>query len=109
MDVVISIAVIHHLSTPEVRRKFLEEFKRVYNGKGGAMITAWSYEAVEPSWEPLDQKGDYLVPWNYNLDGTIYKRYYHVFDKDEILDLVSAVLPVSLICLERGNWYVYIE
>lgn len=109
MDSVISIAVLHHLSTLEARTTFLEEFKRVYNGKGGAMITVWSYEAVEPSWEPLAGQGDYLVPWNHQIDGTVYKRYYHVFDKDEILALVSKVLNVKSIRSERGNWYVYIE
>jgi ubiquinone/menaquinone biosynthesis C-methylase UbiE len=109
MDVVMSIAVLHHLSTVEARRKFLEEFKRVYNGKGGAMITVWAHEAVEPSWEPLATHGDYLVPWNYRIDGTVHKRYYHVFDKEEILDLVGSLLPVKSIRAERGNWYVYIE
>jgi tRNA (uracil-5-)-methyltransferase TRM9 len=109
MDAVMSIAVLHHLATVDARRKFLSEFKRVYSGKGGAMLTVWAHDAVEPSWERLVAPGDYLVPWNYEIDGTVYKRYYHVFDKEEILDLVKEFMPVESIRLERDNWYVYIK
>jgi ubiquinone/menaquinone biosynthesis C-methylase UbiE len=108
MDVVISIAVLHHLSSFEARRKFLSEFARVYNGKGGAFVTVWSHDAIRPSWIPMKERGDYLVPWNYQIDGTIYQRYYHVFDKEEIMELFEGILTILTIRLECDNWYVYV-
>jgi tRNA (uracil-5-)-methyltransferase TRM9 len=108
MDVVLSIAVFHHLSTLEMRRQFLKEFARVWNGNGGGLLTVWSYDAVEPSWQPLGTKGDYLVPWMNKQDGTVYHRYYHVFDKEELLELCAGIMAVRDITMERGNWYVFV-
>lgn len=108
MDVVISIAVFHHLATEEARRQFLKEFARVYNGKGGGMLTVWSYESVEPSWQPLPGRGDYLVPWHHKQSSAIYQRYYHVFDKEELVALFEGILPIRDITMECGNWYVFV-
>lgn len=107
MDVVISIAVLHHLSTIEARRKFLSEIARVC--KGTAFITVWNHDAVKPSWTPLKERGDYLVPWNYQIDGTVYQRYYHVFDKEEVQELFDGVLTIKEIRSECDNWYIYIN
>ncbi len=108
MDVVISIAVFHHLATVDARRQFLREFARVYNGKGGGMLTVWSHDSVEPSWQPLPGKGDYLVPWHHKESGTVYQRYYHVFDKEELVELFAGILPIRDITLECENWYVFV-
>ena len=108
MDVVLSIAVFHHLATVDTRRQFLKEFARVYNGKGGGMITVWTHEAVEPSWQPLIARGDYLVPWLNKQDGTVYQRYYHVFDKEELVELFTGILPIREIIMECDNWYVFV-
>jgi tRNA (uracil-5-)-methyltransferase TRM9 len=108
MDVVLSIAVFHHLATVDARRQFLREFARVYNGRGGGMITVWSHDSIEPSWKPLGQRGDYLVPWHHKQSGAIYQRYYHVFDKEELVELFAGILPIRDIIMECDNWYVFV-
>lgn len=108
MDVVISIAVFHHLTTTGDRRQFLQELARVYNGRGGGMITVMSPELIEKFWTPLGPKGDYFVPWTNKHDGIVYQRYYHVFEKEEIVELFKDILPIRDLTSECGNWYVYI-
>jgi alkylated DNA repair protein alkB family protein 8 len=108
MDVVLSIAVFHHLATVGARRQFLKEFARVYKGTAGGMLTVWSHESVEPSWQPLVERGDYLVPWTHKQDGTVYQRYYHVFDKEELVELFEGILPIREVTSECGNWYVFV-
>jgi ubiquinone/menaquinone biosynthesis C-methylase UbiE len=108
MDIVMSIAVFHHLTTIQDRRKFLQELARVYTGRGGGMITVMSPELVEKFWTPLGPKGDYFVPWTNKQDGVVYQRYYHVFDKEELEGIFEGILPIREITSECGNWYVYI-
>jgi tRNA (uracil-5-)-methyltransferase TRM9 len=104
MDVVISIAVLHHLSTIEARRQFLSEIKRVMRVSG--LLTVWSYDAVMPSWIPMSTKGDYMVPWHNKEDGKVYERYYHVFDRDELCVLFAGI-NITHIVEEKQNWYIY--
>jgi tRNA (uracil-5-)-methyltransferase TRM9 len=106
MDVVMSIAVLHHLETIEERRKFLAEFVRVYRGSGGALITVWATTAVKSTWRAGPSTGDYYVPW-VRQDGQTFDRFYHVFTKEEIFTLCSDFLPVKAVLEEADNWYVY--
>ena len=106
MDVVMSIAVLHHLETVAERRQFLAEFARVYKGQGGALITVWATTAVKPTWRAGPAPGDYYVPWT-DRGGRTFDRFYHVFTQEEILTLCKEFLPVKDIRGELDNWYVY--
>ena len=59
-DGVISIAVLHHLSTEERRRKAVEEMARVVMRGGRILITVWAVEQEDKSlvckWTPLSSK-----------------------------------------------------
>ena len=80
---VLSIAVIHHMSSVERRIDLLEEIGRILRVGGRAIITAWATEQQDmkklSKWRsigpPVDNslnreyssKNDYLVPWHLPL------------------------------------------
>eukprot|EP00768_Dysnectes_brevis_P004160 gnl/Dysnectes_brevis/2969_a3656_954.p1 GENE.gnl/Dysnectes_brevis/2969_a3656_954~~gnl/Dysnectes_brevis/2969_a3656_954.p1 ORF type:complete len:304 (-),score=24.72 gnl/Dysnectes_brevis/2969_a3656_954:24-866(-) len=61
-DAIISIAVIHHLSTPERRLDAFKEIERVLKPGGRALITVWAHGQKSRSL-PLSTTPDSLVPW----------------------------------------------
>ncbi|KDP32719.1 hypothetical protein JCGZ_12011 [Jatropha curcas] len=64
-DAAISIAVLHHLSTENRRKKAIEELVRVVKKGGLVLITVWAVEQEDGSlvtkWTPLTQR--YLEEW----------------------------------------------
>ena len=80
----ICIAAFHHLSTREDRLKALLEFKRVLKIGAKIMISIWSINQGENR-KLKFYYGDNIVPWNNN--GTIYERYYYIFEDEEIKKL----------------------
>ncbi|XP_065847105.1 tRNA (carboxymethyluridine(34)-5-O)-methyltransferase [Euphorbia lathyris] len=64
-DAAISIAVLHHLSTENRRKKAIEELVRVVKKGGLVLITVWAVEQEDSSllakWTPLSPK--YLDEW----------------------------------------------
>lgn len=64
-DAAISIAVLHHLSTGNRRRKAIEELVRVVKKGGLVLITVWAVEQEDRSlvtkWTPLPEK--YVDEW----------------------------------------------
>ncbi|XP_004515648.1 tRNA (carboxymethyluridine(34)-5-O)-methyltransferase [Cicer arietinum] len=64
-DAAISIAVLHHLSTENRRRKAIEELIRVVKKGGLVLITVWAVEQEDTNlvtkWTPLAEK--YVEEW----------------------------------------------
>lgn len=64
-DAAISIAVLHHLSTEERRKKAIEELVRIVHKGGKVLITVWAVEQEDRSlltkWTPLACK--YTEQW----------------------------------------------
>ncbi|XP_022768282.1 alkylated DNA repair protein alkB homolog 8-like [Durio zibethinus] len=64
-DAAISIAVLHHLSTENRRKKAIEELVRVIKKGGLVLITVWAVEQEDKSlltkWTPLTEK--YVEEW----------------------------------------------
>ncbi|KAE8728295.1 hypothetical protein F3Y22_tig00004620pilonHSYRG00018 [Hibiscus syriacus] len=64
-DAAISIAVLHHLSTENRRKKAIEELVRVVKKGGLVLITIWAVEQEDKSlltkWTPLAEK--YVEEW----------------------------------------------
>ncbi|XP_023549869.1 alkylated DNA repair protein alkB homolog 8-like isoform X2 [Cucurbita pepo subsp. pepo] len=64
-DAAISIAVLHHLSTENRRKKAIEELLRVVKKGGLVLITVWAVEQEDKSlltkWMPLSEK--YVEEW----------------------------------------------
>ena len=72
---IISIGMLHHLTTEKDRINCLKEIKRLLAKDGEALITAWYSK----------EKGDKMVDWG----GYNYSRYYHFFSKKELEDLLK--------------------
>lgn len=64
-DAVLSIAVIHHLSTKERRIRAIKEMARTLRVGGRIMIYVWAMEQKRRKFE----KQDIFVPWNPNPHG----------------------------------------
>ncbi|ORY32170.1 hypothetical protein BCR39DRAFT_524449 [Naematelia encephala] len=115
-DFAISIAAIHHLSTPLRRQEAVQALlqplrhssKRPY---ARFMIYVWAYEqgaasrrkmgavAVVPDGQTesaeVDKVQDVLVPWvlqaqEGQTESQVFQRYYHLFVAGELRDLVSS-------------------
>ena len=98
-DYVMSISMIHHLSTNERRELAFMEMIRVLKPGGQGLINVWSFENQE---KRKFVKGDNLVPWKNDK-----QRYYHIMSKDMFMDFVNSFLThicIDSIHNEKGNW-----
>lgn len=112
-DAVISIAVLHHLSTPDRRRQFLKEIARVLRVNGRALVTVWAAEQRHKrmkDWR-IEPNGDAMIPWK-DPTGMVQEwRYYHLFNKEAFVQLFDSIdeWTVHSIGYEYDNWYAVVE
>lgn len=114
-DAVISIAVIHHFSTPARRLQAMRECCRVVRPNGLVLIYVWSLEYGGTA-RTVSLSGKHtLVPWTlpHRLSSkpsgqtSVLQRYYYLFVEGELQELalqINAVVEES--GLEKGNWWV---
>lgn len=138
-DFALSIAVIHHLRTPERRTQAIKEMLRVMKGGAVGLIFVWAFEENKSVRRHklivLDgNEQDVLVPWSMSefknsdtknpkepeskkvkKDETsqeeeeqeVYQRYYHLFKKGELDELVKEAGGTILESgYDRDNWYI---
>lgn len=102
-DAVISVAVMHHLSTPERRSQFMSEIHRVAKHGAPVLVTVWASTLNDPrSVKYKDQEGDVLILWRNE-----HMRYYHLFDQHELIYYAQAEFPHVTsddIYFEKDNW-----
>ncbi len=107
-DACMSVAVIHHLSTANERKRFLEEMVRCTKPGGRIMFTVWMLD------QPLKTKwiargnGDYSIPWH-NKSGAILQRFYHLFTEEEIYNILPSNCIVEKIVTECYNYVVILR
>ncbi|KAM0688552.1 tRNA methyltransferase [Conglomerata obtusa] len=94
---VLSVAVIHHLSTGERRLSAVREMYRVLKPKGQALIYVWSRDVTIKKRFNKINGNDYVVTWNGNQEAV---RYYYMFDNSEFEELL---LQGGFIILESGK------
>lgn len=95
-DFVISFAVLHHLPSEGMRKKFFDEIQRVLRPNGKVKITVWN---LFNGWarDRFDigsqlagkSSGDVTIPWK-GTQGEIVNRYVHQFSKEELYALAQA-------------------
>ncbi|KAH6566580.1 hypothetical protein BASA50_004904 [Batrachochytrium salamandrivorans] len=127
-DFAISIAVIHHFSTPERRKQAIIELLRILKPGGRVLIFVWALEQGSKSKRQYETQ-DVFVPWKMpkNIYGSVperqepapsgdesdvvYQRYYHMFVTKELDALVEEVSPGAVITsgYDRDNHYVIVE
>ena len=113
-DAVISVAVLHHIYSEntenDCRVKAIKELIRVTKSGGQIFIQVW--ENMKNKNEKFERikDNDYLVKWN-NMDGNVYKRYYHLFDRDEFINLFNNIINIQIISVnyEMENWIIILK
>jgi tRNA (uracil-5-)-methyltransferase TRM9 len=106
-DYVLSVAVIHHLSTTERRLKAIEELFRVTKPGGLVYIQVWAFEQNlgkkdKPGRKLNFETQDTMVSWNNTHD-----RYYHVFVEGELENLIylfETTVNILETKYDYGNW-----
>lgn len=114
-DTVISIAVIHHLSTKTRRLEMINEIIRVLKVGGKALITGWAtvhtHRNTLHKATKISDLNDYLIPWEDKKNKTISQRYYHLFELGELEKLINNFSNVKILLssFEKDNWNVIFE
>ncbi len=92
-DAALYIATLHHIPSEEDRLRSLRELERVLKSGGTAFISVWALD--QPRFEELLKNkskdpdfADIFLPWT-RSDGKVFQRFYHLFEKDELKDLIS--------------------
>jgi tRNA (uracil-5-)-methyltransferase TRM9 len=95
-DFVVSFAVLHHIPSDLLRRKFFDEIRRVLRPDGKVKITVWNLfngwakDRFDIGLQLARQKsGDVTIPWK-GTRGVIVNRYVHQFSFDELYALAEA-------------------
>tara|TARA_Y100001970_G_C14249837_1_gene870992 strand:- start:950 stop:1552 length:603 start_codon:yes stop_codon:yes gene_type:complete len=99
-DFIMSIAVIHHIDTEEMRVNAIKELIRVLKPGGKLLITCWAFEADEYSKKKNFIKGDNMVKFNTKE----ILRYYYIYDKEGFNKLCKKAHDNVDITWDRGNW-----
>ena len=114
-DNIISIAVIHHLSSEERRLEMIKEIIRILKPNGQALITAWATEqtgtkTLQKSTK-ISENNDYLIPWEDKKNKKISQRFYHLFVEGEFEKLLSNFSNIKIIDAkyDKDNWNVIIQ
>jgi len=84
-DSAIFIAVLHCIPKKENREKALRELFRVLKPNSEALITVW--DKNQDRFKNSEKQS--LLPWKH--EGKEYMRYYYLYDKKEISDLLEKV------------------
>lgn len=101
-DYIICIASFHHLSTIERRQKALKEMKRILKPGGEILISVWSINQEHN--KKLNFKyGNNMIPWKDKKTGKIEQRYYYIFEKSELTELISQEFQIKNWNYEHGN------
>lgn len=121
-DFALSIAVIHHLSTPDRRIQAIREILRTLkpampDAPGGkALLYVWALEqkSSRRGWDKGDQQ-DVMVPWVMKQSPSqgdsggspkVFHRYYHLFEEMELeRDIKAAGGLILESGYDRDNWW----
>ncbi len=115
-DFAISIAVVHHLSTPQRRIQAVASILELLRPsteaetKGRALIYVWALEQKHSrrGWDEGDDQ-DVMVPWvmkQGSEEGKTFHRYYHLYRHGELEhDITEAGGVVLEAGYEKDNWW----
>lgn len=114
MDFAISIAVIHHLSSPERRVAATAALLQQLAPGGKALIYVWALEqkSSRRGWDEGHEQ-DVMVPWVLKAkseEDKTFNRYYHLYRKGELeADIATAGGKVAESGYEKDNWWAIAE
>ena len=79
------IAALHCIESKKERENALKGFYRVLKPGAEALISVWDSEDKRFN----SEKGDFYMSWK--KDGVSYMRYYYLYDKQELINLLESV------------------
>jgi ubiquinone/menaquinone biosynthesis C-methylase UbiE len=130
-DAAISIAVIHHFSNELLRIQALKEMFRIVKKGGKILVYVWAMEQKEKKFTEQDN----FVPWHLqnkyeneskvetmengpnitedkNINCKVYQRYYHVFYKGELEDIINKTgdnVEIIKSYFDHANWCCIVQ
>ena len=99
-DYVMCIAVIHHLDSREKHIYAIDQLMNTLKKNGKCLITLWAHETDEYSKKKKFKKGDNIVTFGDT------NRYYYIYDKTMLINLLSNISYKHEYYWERGNWNI---
>lgn len=108
-DAVLSIAVLHHISSRERRILLIRECMRVLRIGGKGLFYAWALEQRGGRSGHRFDTQDVLVPWHERGgEERVFQRYCHVYTEGELLGLFAELdwVEVELEYYDTGNWCI---
>jgi len=119
-DFAISIAVVHHLSTPSRRVEAIRSLLDCLRRDGKALVYVWALEqkASRRGWDEGHEQ-DVMVPWVMKTGKkdlgngekapateTTFQRYYHLYRSGELEENIGAAGGCVLQAgYEKDNWW----
>ena len=100
-DYVISVAVIHHISTYEGRVMAIREMYRVLRPGGRMLVTVWAVEQDERSRRDV-VLGDNMIPFEGG------DRYYYIFNR-ELLEDHFIGYDIERVFWDKSNWNIIVR
>jgi len=106
-DITLCVAVLHHLECVKNRLQAICELSRITKLNGLIYIQVWASDVKkDKKFIKINNNNDYFVTWFVNKDRNI-KRYYHLFEKDELISLCKeSNLEICQIMNEFNNWII---
>ncbi|MDD3190594.1 MAG: class I SAM-dependent methyltransferase [Candidatus Pacebacteria bacterium] len=110
-DFVISFAVLHHIPSEELRKKFFDEIQRALRPNGKVKITVWNLfnDWAHDRFDIGSQlagkiSGDVTIPWK-GTEGQFINRFVHQFSKEELYVLAenAGFFDVRIDYFNRGG------
>ena len=102
------IAVLHHLSTIEMRKQAIQEFIRITKLNGKILILVWAFEQEQSSRRKFTKQAN-LIDWKDKKGNILGKRYYYVFKKNELESLIPENIQIEKSFYEKSNWGVILH
>lgn len=129
-DAALFIAALHHIPNEDYRLHTLEELYRCLKSDSQALVSVWAFdqprfqevlleqlvtgdEPIEPAKKPENEPesvpggniGDVYVPWT-RKDGKVFKRFYHLFDENELRVLLAKTeFEILNVYRMKDNYY----
>jgi len=102
------IAVLHHLSTIEMRKQAIQELIRITKLNGKILILVWAFEQEQSSRRKFTKQAN-LIDWKDKKGNILGKRYYYVFKKNELESLIPENIQIEKSFYEKSNWGVILK
>ncbi len=102
-DVVLAVAVLHHLPHPDNRWQVLQEIYRVLKPGGLLLMNNWYFwntyankkyqikKQILINWLRGLEKQALLIPWKDHQGKILFNRYYYAFHKKELGSLLTQI------------------